>query len=126
LEQTSSQHTALIVEDDDTVRGLLERWLTLDGYDVATCASFAAAKSRIAATPPDVLITDVRLGAFNGLQLAILAKQHREDTLAIVLTAFEDASLRREAALCGALYLLKPITMDQLRDSMRRSAKVSN
>jgi len=125
LEQETPQPTALIVEDDDAVRVMLERWLIEDGYAVVTCASFEAAKARVAAAPPDVLLTDVRLGAFNGLQLAILAKQHREDTLAIVVTAFDDTSLRREAALCGALYLLKPFTIEELRESMRRSARVT-
>ena len=125
MEQEIPQPTALIVEDDDAVRAMLERWLLDDGYAVATCASFEAARARIAAAPPDLLLTDVRLGAFNGLQLAILAKQHREDTLIIVVTAFDDPSLRREAELCGALYLLKPFTMEELRESMRRSAKVT-
>ena len=63
-----------------------------------------------------MLISDVRLGAFNGLQLVVFAKLQHPDMIAIVLTGFDDPVLRTEAAHAGALYLVKPIESQRLLD----------
>ncbi len=62
----------------------------------------------------DVLITDVRLGAFNGLQLVVRAKSISPDVVAVVLTGFDDHVLHQEAVGVGAHFLLKPIRVEQL------------
>ena len=56
--------------------------------------------------PPDLLIADVRLGAFNGLQLLAMGLRHIP---AIVITGFPDPVLEAEARQLGATFLLKPI-----------------
>jgi DNA-binding NtrC family response regulator len=111
---TSDGNYVLIVDDDRQVLGLVNQWLTRAGFVVIACDSFEAAKRQLAARTPDVLIADVRLGAFNGLQLAILAKERAPHTAAFVMSAFDDASLRSEARLCGADFLPKPFTREQV------------
>jgi DNA-binding response OmpR family regulator len=118
----------LIVDDDRAVLGLLEQWLTAAGYSVVACDRFETAKQRLADGAPDILLTDVRLGAFNGLQLVILARElgpHR----AVVMSAFDDPTLRKDANLCSAGYLTKPFTRDEVLAAMAaaplvRTAKV--
>ena len=63
-----------------------------------------------------MLISDVRLGAFNGLQLVVYAKLEHPDMIAIVLTGFDDPVLRTEAAHAGASYLVKPIESQRILD----------
>ena len=77
---------------------------------------FEEAKAYLSTVKPDVLISDVRLGAFNGLQLVVYAKLEHPDMIAIVLTGFDDPVLRTEAAHAGALYLVKPIESQRLLD----------
>jgi DNA-binding NtrC family response regulator len=108
----------LVVDDDRAVLRVLEQWLTGAGYAVVACDGFEAARQHLAETPPDVLLTDVRLGAFNGLQLVILAKAQAPRTVAIAMSAFDDPILRRDAALCGAGYLAKPFTHKQVLASL--------
>jgi two-component system, NtrC family, C4-dicarboxylate transport response regulator DctD len=103
----------LIVDDDRAILGLVEQWLTAAGYSVVACDRFETAKQHLADAQPDVLLTDVRLGAFNGLQLVILAKEMGPHT-AVVMSAFDDPMLRKDANLCGAGYLTKPFTRDQV------------
>ena len=103
----------LIVDDDRAILGLVEQWLTAAGYSVVACDRFETAKQHLADAQPDVLLTDVRLGAFNGLQLVILAKEMGPHT-AVVMSAFDDPMLRKDANLCGAGYLAKPFTRDQV------------
>src|SRR5713226_921121 len=95
----------LVVDDDQSFLRMIEQMLIAGGYAVELCSSFEAAKQRLTLSPPDVLLTDVRLGAFNGLQLVILAKELSPSTIAIVMSAYDDVALRKEASHCGASYL---------------------
>ena len=106
--------SALVVDDDKQVSGLLGRWLSGAGYHVTTCDEFEDARRRILEDQPGVLVVDVRLEGFNGIHLAILARQMRSDARIVVLSGWDDPVLRREASACGATYLLKPLKSDEL------------
>jgi DNA-binding response OmpR family regulator len=108
-----SKHV-VIVEDDEQLLGLLECWLTDAGYDVVACVRFADAKTYLANHTPDILLTDLRLGAYNGLQLALLVREVHPDVAVVVLSGYDDPVLRKEAAQYGARYLRKPITSEDL------------
>jgi len=108
----------LVVDDDQGLLRMLGQMLTAGGYAVELCSSFEAAKHRLTHSPPDVLLTDVRLGAFNGLQLVILVKELFPATTAIVMSAYDDVTLRKEAFHCGASYLQKPFTGEAFFNSL--------
>src|SRR5207253_7735839 len=88
--------------------------LRLAGHHVTSFSRFENAKAFLATSKPDVLISDVRLGAFNGLQLIVFAKMQHPEMIAVVLTGYDDPVLRTEAAHAGASYLVKPIDADRL------------
>ena len=114
---------AIIVDDDASVLRLLRDLLTTAGFDVEAYTDFPAAKERLATGGVDVLVTDVRLGAFNGLQLVVRAKTTSPDVVAIVLTGFDDHVLHQDAVGVGAHFLLKPIRVEpllQLLDATQR------
>ena len=104
----------VVVDDDPSLLLLMERWLTSAGYEVEVYNEFKSARARLVAQTPDVLITDVRLGAFNGLHLVVIAKQARPEMTAIVLTGFEDHVLQHDAISAGAEFLLKPVSAERL------------
>ena len=104
----------LLVDDDQAVLNLVRTWLSGAGYAVVACDRFETAKQHLTTSVPDVLVTDVRLGAYNGLQLVILAKQLGPSVAAVVMSAFDDPTLRKEAAQAGAGYVNKPCTRDQV------------
>ena len=108
----------LVVDDDQSLLRMIEQMLTAGGYAVELCSSFEAAKHRLTRSPPDVLLTDVRLGAFNGLQLVILAKELSPGTASIVMSAFDDVVLRKDTVHCGASYLQKPFTGEAMLQSL--------
>jgi len=112
----------LIVEDDDAARAGLIRLLTGRGHEVFAAAAFEDGKRLLRAHHPDVLITDVRLGAFNGLQLLLSDRTHVH---AIVLTAYSDHVLESEARKLGAHFLLKPVVPDQLLDLVEDLAEAT-
>jgi DNA-binding response OmpR family regulator len=105
--------TVLVVDDDQNVLALVEYWLTDAGYDVVACARFDAARTYLAAHTPDALVADVRLGAFNGLHLVLMAAE-RPQTALLLLSGHDDVVVRRDGAACGARFLLKPVRRDEL------------
>ena len=121
--ETGAGHQArpkrvLLVEDDDRLLELMSGWLRRAGHIVVPCNRFEKAKDYLATENPDVLVTDVRLGAYNGLQLAVFSKAQHPTMRIIVLTGFDDPVLRQEAATTGASYLVKPISAEQLVDGV--------
>ena len=94
----------LLVDDDLSLLGALSRFLSDSGFQVVPCSTFEDAKREIGTLRPDILITDVRLGAFNGLQLALLARDVRPDVRVVVFSGFDDPVLKEEARRVGATY----------------------
>jgi DNA-binding NtrC family response regulator len=84
------------------------------GKDVVACATFEEAHHRLLTEHYQCLVTDVRLGAFNGLQLGVIARDKNPDIGIIVFTGFDDAVLREEAEHLGATYVVKPVTAERL------------
>jgi len=113
--------TILIVDDQEDVLRTLAALVAHGGYKVVTRTRFEAARQLIDETPPDVLITDVRLGAFNGLQLVLHMRQARPDSPVVVLSAWDDAVIRQEAERAGAHFLAKPVTRQQLLECLERA-----
>jgi CheY-like chemotaxis protein len=98
--------TVLIVEDDTATRNGLKTLLQGAGYDVLATASVPEGKRALEEGAPDLLITDVRLGEFNGLHLVAMSAR---PIPAIVVTAYVDPALEADAHQLGAHYLVKPI-----------------
>jgi DNA-binding NtrC family response regulator len=113
----------VVVDDDSPLLEAVTGVLKEAGCAVAAFGRFQDAKQHLATKdPPDVLITDVRLGAFNGLQLALKCKLEHPSMVAVVMTGFDDPVLRRDAETSGAHYLLKPVRPDTLIDLLRLTA----
>jgi DNA-binding response OmpR family regulator len=101
---------AILVVDDDVpgLTGMLEL-LRNAGYQATGAATFEAARRLLELGPYDLLITDVRLKTFNGLHLVIRGRAAYPDMALIIITAFSDPLLEREAGRHGAAFLTKPI-----------------
>jgi YesN/AraC family two-component response regulator len=63
----------------------------------------------------------VRLGAFNGLQLAVIGRDTYPDMRLIVFSGFDDPVLRTEAEHVGATYMVRPVTGTKLLEVLRQS-----
>jgi DNA-binding NtrC family response regulator len=104
----------VIINDDEPQLRAMQEWVSHAGHEVLTFGRFEPAKTYLATAQTDVVVTDVRLGAFNGLHLVMVAKGGHPETTAIVLAGSEDSVLRRDAANLGARFCLKPIGSEQL------------
>jgi two-component system response regulator YesN len=103
----------LIVEDDRTT---LSGWVELlggAGYHATGVSSYEQALDELAQMP-DLLITDVRLGVYNGLQLIVRGRMRNPELQAIVVTGYADQVVVREALHLHAEHLEKPVDIDRL------------
>lgn len=96
----------LVVDDNEMYLAGIKELLEDAGYDTFVASSFEDGKVELRDRMPDLLILDVRLGAFNGLQLISTG---RVDIPAIVVTGFDDPVLRADASEFGASYMVKPV-----------------
>jgi len=97
----------VVVEVDDADRARLRALLVDAGHEVTEACSFQEGRSVLAREAANLLVTNVRLGAFNGLQLLSTGQVHIP---AIVVTGFDDTVLRADANVFGASYVVKPIS----------------
>ena len=116
-----SKRVVLVDDDQPTLRSL-EYWLTEAGYDVVSSARFEDARTYLSSHTPDILLTAVRLGEFNGLQLALVVKGEHPNVLAIVFSDDDDPVLAVEAARCGARFVRTPESSAGLLECLAGSA----
>ena len=114
-----ARRKTLIVDDDPSLLDALQRSFTEAGEQIVACSSFSDARRALQTTHFDALITDVRLGEFNGLQLAFMARETYPDLTVIVFSGFDDPVLRSEADHVGATFLVKPVTSSTLLKLVR-------
>ena len=110
---TGAGGNILIVEDD---KSTLSGWVELmraAGYGVIGVSSYEEGRQELE-TLPDLLITDVRLGVYNGLQLVMRGRMINPRLQAIVVTGYADPIVRREAVHLQAEHLEKPVDPDRL------------
>ena len=96
----------LIVDDDHATRSGLSELLQAQGHEVTAVGTLHEGLDVLRTGSPDLVVADVRLGAFNGLQI-VMASTHVVPT--IMITGFSDPVLESDARRAGADYLVKPI-----------------
>jgi DNA-binding NtrC family response regulator len=97
----NTQHHVLIVTQNSARGGNLGAWLASEGYSVTCVSTFAAARLYLQ-MKPGVVITELKLGAYNGLHLAVRANATR---IPVVVLGERDAFFEREARQLGTTYI---------------------
>jgi two-component system response regulator AtoC len=113
----------LIVDDDRNTREGLQRALRRT-YHVITAESGERALSVAGETPPDIVLSDVRMPGMDGITLLRRLRGHFPDCLAILLTAYGNVEVAVEAMKAGAYdFLTKPVNLDHLELLIERAIR---
>lgn len=99
----------LVVDHDASALAVTARSLEAAGCDVDATTSFTDAR-RLLLDRPDALVADVRLGEFNGLHLAMLARNADPDVQIVITGRREDAAMHADAEALDATFVEKPCT----------------
>lgn len=117
-------HTAtiLVADDDAVARELLADALRQEGYAVEAFASGEEVIARGRQGRVDLVLTDIRMGAVDGLTVLREFKRMSPDTAVVVLTAFGSLEGAIEAIKQGAYdYLAKPFKKEEIKLVVHRS-----
>lgn len=108
----------LIVDDEQHIVEYLKyvvSWKSLGFETVQTTSSSSAAREYLLAEKPELMITDIRMPEFSGLDLAEMVYKEGLTTKIIILSGYSDFSYAQKAIHYGTIdYLLKPITKNDL------------
>ncbi len=118
LVEASEWATILIVEDDAAIRQVLVELLSTFGYHVMAAESAEKALEFLNVVAPDLILTDVHMGAISGIELCKRVKSdpRYEFTPVVVLTAVSDLNARVAGLAAGADdFFPKPVDFAELR-----------
>ena len=111
----NAQAAILIVDDDDSLRRVLEFQLREGGYEVLTAADGLSALDLFTGREVDCLITDLRMPGLSGLELLRRASAINGEVPVIVITAYGDVETAVESMRGGAFdFITKPFNRDQI------------
>ena len=113
-----------IVDDDKSIRWVLEKTLSREQIPFKSFASASEALSQLdlGAEPPQVLVSDIRMPGESGLDLLKQVKTRFPSLPVIIMTAYSDLESAVAAFQGGAFeYLPKPFDVDQALELIRRA-----
>ncbi len=115
-----------IVDDDESIRWVLERALSRENIPLRTFCSADEVLAAFETGRPQVLLSDIRMPGTSGLTLLEQAKQRFPSMPIIVMTAFSDLDSAVSAFQGGAFeYLAKPFDLSEAVDLVKRAIKES-
>ncbi len=116
------QGKLLVVDDDPSLRRVLQAQLEHAGCEVAVAASPQQALSVLQLRPIDLVITDLKMPDMSGLDLLRQVRSRYPQTVVIILTAFGTVDTAVEAMKAGAYdYLTKPVHSGEMAVVVRRA-----
>lgn len=109
----------LLVDDEKfAIEGLIAMldWKGFKGELIGTASSGEEAVTLMKTIHPDVIISDIKMGGMNGIELAKIVHEKNEHIQLILLTAHGEFEFARQAIQYGVInYILKPITREKIR-----------
>ena len=120
LNKTSAH--LLVVDDDPVTVDLLKEVLSKEGYEVSTALSGEEAIAYGMDKLFDIIITDVRMGEKDGMEVLRFFKKSAPETTVIMITAFGSIETAIEAIREGAYdYISKPFKLEEIKFTIQRA-----
>jgi len=115
----------LIVDDEISMRELLEVMLTKEGYMVSCAENGRQAIAMIQQTSFDLLLCDIRLGDITGLDVLRASKERDLNTVVIMISAYASTETAVAAMNEGAYdYVPKPFNNEELKETIAKALRV--
>lgn len=110
----------LIVDDEESIRFTFERFLTSEGYIVATASSCKEALDRINEGGIELIFADFNLPDGTGIDILHELNLRKDKCQVIIMTAYPSVETARETLLMGSCgYILKPLRQEDVIQSAK-------
>jgi len=118
-----SQHTILLVDDEENILSALKRVLRWENYEVVTAANGRDGLKMLAQRPIQVVISDQRMPEMSGTEFLMHVMDSHPDVVRIILSGYTDVDTITDAVNKGHIYkfLLKPWNDDALKMEISRA-----
>ena len=115
----------LVVDDHDTLRRGIVKALTDAGHDVEQAANGTAAIERLQDSQFDVVLTDLRMGGADGLDVLRTTTKLQPHAAVILMTAFGSINTAVEAMKIGAIdFVQKPFEIEEMEMKVEKAIEV--
>ncbi len=115
----------LVVDDELSMRELLEYMLNREGYQVTCAGDGRKAIKLLEKNQYDLLLCDIKLGDISGLDVLRASKKNSQDTVVILISAYSSTETAVEAMNEGAYdYVPKPFDKDELLQTVAKALDI--
>ncbi len=115
----------LVVDDELSMRELLEVMLTKEGYEVSCAENGSKAISMIEKTDYDLLLCDIKLGDISGIEVIKALKNQNQNTVIIMISAYATTEAAVEAMNQGAYdFVPKPFDNEELKQTIKKALDI--
>jgi len=112
----------LVVDDELSMREVLELMLAKEGYQVTCAENGRTAIGLLEKDPYDLMLCDIKLGDISGLDVLQASKKHNTETVVILISAYASTETAVEAMNAGAYdYVPKPFDKDELMQTVAKA-----
>ncbi len=115
----------LIVEDEEDLINIIGSVLMDEGYNVKKASTAEEALLLCQSVPPDLIISDITMGALSGFDLLEKIKKNDllKNTPFVFLTSLDESQARKKGlGLGAAAYITKPFDLEDLFEIVRKLA----
>jgi DNA-binding NtrC family response regulator len=106
----------IVVDDEQSLRQVLEMVFREEGYDVRTASNGIQALELLSEAPADVVLSDVRMPDMNGIELLKSLREQDPDIGVVLMTAHSSVETARDAFKLGADdFIEKPFDLEELK-----------
>lgn len=113
----------LVIDDSETMLGILQEILSDDGYLVSIAKTAAEALEKINQESFNVALIDIRLPDMNGIELLKKIKEKNHKINCIMMTAYAEEHPQQALELGASDYFVKPLDIDKLRELFKKIKK---
>jgi DNA-binding NtrC family response regulator len=113
----------LIIDDEPIVGERLKAFIEKDGHRVEAFVDPAAALQRLETKDFDIVISDIRMGEIDGIQVMERAFEKSRRIKVIMITGYATLELARESLTKGAFdFIAKPFKLKEIRKTIKKAA----
>ena len=114
----------LVVDDEESIRRLLTRWLEAWGYQAKQAANADEALEILAVEPAEIMLCDVMMPVHDGIWLAEQVRSRWPQTAVIMASSAQDLETVLRMRKQGAVdYVTKPFGREMLRQALQRASE---
>ncbi len=121
-----NDRTILVIEDNGRLRRFVASNLEKEGYEVLEAESGKAAFSILRNTTPDLILLDLRLGDYDGIDI-LKTIRRQDDVPVIIVSSIDNQDIKLDGFNIGCDdYMTKPFYIDELLARVKRLLKRTN